>query len=68
MGETQAKLFELWMELWKLLSHPGTPWVISFFLFVFWRNSVSEVRKLTVDLDKKNRKIAALESTIERLQ
>ena len=68
MGETQAKLFELWMELWKLLSHPGTPWVISFFLFALWRNSVSEVRKLTVDLDKKNRKIAALESTIERLQ
>lgn len=68
MSETQAKWFELWMELWKLISNPTTPWVLSVILFLSRRSLAREVKELQTDLAKKNKQLSALEETITRLK
>ncbi len=68
MSETQAKWFELWMELWKLISNPTTPWVLSVILFLLRRSLAREVKELQTDLAKKNKQLSALEETITRLK
>lgn len=68
MSETQAKWFELWMELWKLISNPTTPWVLSVILFLSRQSLAREVKELQTDLAKKNKQLSALEETITRLK